>query len=90
MERFELTLNNEPGALARVVALITGRRWSLGSLTYPASDGDRRRLVVDLDTRGRGDQAAAQLAKLYDVLTVRREALVPDAPLGVGRATMAP
>lgn len=88
MERFELTLNNEPGALARVVALITGRRWTVGSLSYPAADSDRRRLVIDLDTRGRGDQAAAQLAKLYDVMTVRREprpALAPEAVRGTLR-----
>lgn len=73
MERYELTLNNEPGALAHVVALITGRRWKLLSLEYPASDSsDRRRMTLDLDSGGRGQQVEAQLAKLYDVLAVRR------------------
>lgn len=73
MERYELTLNNEPGALARVVTLITGRRWRVGSLVFPTSESaDRRWLTVDLDSGGRGDQVEAQLAKLYDVLAVRR------------------
>jgi acetolactate synthase small subunit len=71
MDRFELLLNDEPGALARVVTLISGRRWKLQSLSYPTSEvPDRRRLVVDLDSGGRGDQVLAQLAKLYDVLAV--------------------
>ena len=73
MERYELTLNAEPGALAHVVTLITGRRWSLGSLNFPPAEFvDRRRLILDLDSRGRGDQVETQLAKLYDVLAVRR------------------
>lgn len=70
MERYELTLNNEPGALAHVVALVTGRRWKLGSLHLPASDGDRRLLRLELT--GQPEQVEAQLAKLYDVLAVRR------------------
>jgi len=73
MDRYELTLNSEPGALAHVVTLITGRRWAMGSLDFPpAQNADRRRLVVDLDSRGRPDQVEAQLAKLYDVLAVKR------------------
>ncbi len=61
------------GALAHVVALITGRRWKLGSLEYPAADSpDRRRMILDLDSGGRGAQVETQLAKLYDVLSVRR------------------
>jgi len=77
MERYELMLNSEPGALAHVVALVTGRRWTLGSLDFPrAENADRRRLVLDLDSQGREDQVVSQLAKLYDVLAVRR---IPDA-----------
>lgn len=73
METYELTLNNEPGALARVVTLVTGRRWRLGSLDFPPADSlDRRRLTLALDSGGRGPQVEAQLAKLYDVLAVRR------------------
>lgn len=71
MERYELTLNNSAGALAHVVALITGRRWTLGSLHYSASaQTDRTALVLDVE--GRPEQIEAQLAKLYDVLAVRR------------------
>jgi acetolactate synthase small subunit len=73
METFELTLNNEPGALAHVVALVTGRRWKLGSLQFPAASSvDRRQLTLALDSGGRGHQVEAQLAKLYDVLAVKR------------------
>lgn len=73
METFELTLNNEPGALARVVTLVSGRRWTLGSLTFPAAEtAGRRSLTLALDSGGRGPQVEAQLAKLYDVLAVRR------------------
>jgi acetolactate synthase small subunit len=73
MDRFELLLNDEAGALARVVTLVSGRRWKLQSLSFPPSEvPDRRRLVLDLDSGGRGDQVSAQLAKLYDVLSVTR------------------
>lgn len=73
MERYELILNAEPGALAHVVALITGRRWKLGSLALPpAESADRRYLAIELDSGGRGPQVEAQLAKLYDVLAVSR------------------
>ena len=70
MERYELTLNNEPGALAHVVALVTGRRWKLGSLHLPACDSDRRLLRIELG--GKPEQVEAQLSKLYDVLAVKR------------------
>ena len=71
MERYELTLTANPGALAHVVVLVTGRRWSLKSLEYPPAESpDRRRLVLELACAG--DQVEAQLAKLYDVLAVRR------------------
>jgi len=73
MERYELTLTAHPGALAHVVALVTGRRWHLGQLEYRAAETtDRRWLTVNLDSGNRGDQVEAQLAKLYDVLSVRR------------------
>jgi acetolactate synthase small subunit len=81
VERYELTLTAHPGALAHVVALVMGRRWSLGRLEYPEAEiPDRRRLVLDVDSGNRGDQVEAQLAKLYDVLSVRRieEAPPPD------------
>jgi len=73
METFELTLNNESGALARVVTLVVGRRWKLGSLNFPSAEStDRRSLILALDSGGRGVQVEAQLAKLYDVLAVKR------------------
>jgi len=73
MERYELTLSANPGALAHVVSLVTGRRWSMGSLEFPpAQTPDRRRLMLELETGGRGDQVEAQLSKLYDVLSVHR------------------
>ena len=78
MERYELILNGHPGALAHVIGLITGRRWHLGSLEYPqATTVDRRLLVFDLDSGGRGEQVEAQFARLYDVLAVRR---IPYSP----------
>lgn len=73
MHTYELTINNHPGALAHVVALVAGRRWKLASLSYPeAGAADRRSLVLCLDTGGRPDQVEAQLGKLYDVLAVER------------------
>jgi hypothetical protein len=69
MERYELTLNGGAGALARVIAVITARRWDLGKLEYFEEEADRRRLLVDLG--GRRDQIETQLGKLYDVLAVR-------------------
>lgn len=72
MERYELILAPHPGALAHVVALVTGRRWQLEALEYPrAETPDRRRLVLELAS-GRSEQVEAQLAKLYDVLAVKR------------------
>ncbi len=66
MERYEVRLSEGAGALARVVALITARRWTLGNLEYTV--GPERRLVVELG--GRREQIEAQLGKLYDVLAV--------------------
>lgn len=71
MHRYELMLTNEPGALAHVIALITGRRWLLGSLQFSSpTQPDRRQLIVELE--GRPEQIEAQLAKLYDVLGVKK------------------
>jgi len=70
MERYELTLNANAGALARVVSTITARRWALGRLEYEGGS-DRRRLTVELG--GRRDQIETQLGKLYDVLAVRTD-----------------
>ena len=73
METYELTVSDHPGALAHVVALVAGRRWRLGSLEYPAAGpGDRRRLILTLETGAKEDQVEAQFQKLYDVLAVRR------------------
>ncbi len=72
MERYELTLTAHPGALAHVVALVTGRRWVLGCLELPrAQTPDRRLLILELGG-GRPEQVEAQLSKLYDVLAVKR------------------
>jgi len=72
MDTYELTLSPSPGALAHVVALITGRHWTLGSLHYPeAPDADRRLMTLTLDSGGRSDQVRAQFSRLYDVLGVR-------------------
>lgn len=75
MERYELTLNDSAGALARVVTTITARRWALGRLEYQV-EFDRRRLIVELG--GRRDQIEAQLGKLYDVLAIRAQC--PELP----------
>jgi acetolactate synthase small subunit len=76
MERYELTLNDGAGALARVISVITARRWSLGRLEYDEDTVDRHRLVVDLG--GRRDQIETQLGKLYDVLAVRVRGVEPS------------
>ena len=73
MARYELTLNASSGALARVIALVHGRHWRLGALSYePAEATDRGRLVLDLESPHGTGLIEAQLGKLYDVLAVRR------------------
>ena len=72
METYELTLNESSRALARVLALVNGRRWRLGALAFSPAEGDRGKLVLDLEGPQIPGAVEAHLAKLYDVLAVRR------------------
>ena len=72
METYELTLNESSRALARVLALVNGRRWRLGALAFSPAEGDRGRLILDLEGPQTPGVVEAHFARLYDVLAVRR------------------
>jgi len=71
MERFEITLNGDRGALPRVVAWATSRRWTILGLEFRRGDSpDRRSLMLELDVGNRRELVSRQLARLIDVLAV--------------------
>lgn len=66
-----LTLNNHPGVVSQITGLLHRRGADLVGLWSPAATGDRRTLTVQINPRGRLDQIAAQLEKLYDVYAMK-------------------
>ncbi len=68
-----LIVDNEPGVLARVIGLFSGRGYNIESLTVAAIDADRARSRITLVTRGTRmiiEQIKAQLDRLVPVQSV--------------------
>lgn len=67
-------VDNEPGVLARVIGLFSGRGYNIESLTVAETDGERglsRITVVTTGTEMIIEQIKAQLARLVPVHGVR-------------------
>jgi len=66
-------VDNEPGILARVVGLFSGRGYNIDSLTVAAIDAEHARSRINIVTTGTEmviDQIKAQLARLVPVYQV--------------------
>lgn len=69
-----ITVANEPGVLARVIGLFSGRGYNIESLTVAETDHDRhlsRITIVCSGTKMTIDQIKAQLGRLIPVREVR-------------------
>ncbi len=67
-----LTVENQPGVLARIVGLISGRGYNIETLNVgPTQDPTRSRMTMQVPGDDRVlEQVTRQLAKLVDVQTV--------------------
>ena len=67
-------VDNEPGVLARVIGLFSGRGYNIESLTVAETDGPRARSRISVVTSGTPmviEQIKAQLARLVPIHSVR-------------------
>jgi acetolactate synthase I/III small subunit len=71
----ELTVNNHPGVMSHVCGLFARRAFNVeGIVCIPLGDGRRSRIWLLVDEDDRLGQVVKQVAKLGDVLAVRRHA----------------
>ena len=69
----EIDVNNHPGVMSHVVGLFSRRTYNVeGILCLPVGDRSRSRIWLLLDEDGRLAQMIKQVAKLEDVISVRR------------------
>lgn len=71
---FSLLVDNQPGVLARVIGLFSGRGYNIDSLTVAETDHDRnlsRITIVSSGTEMVLDQIKAQLESIIPVRSVR-------------------
>jgi len=80
----ELRVRNHPGTMSHVTGLFARRGFNLDAIVcVPEADGATSRMLLLVAGEPRLEQVERQLAKLYDVLTVRHR---PDlAPGFFGR-----
>ncbi len=82
-------VDNEPGVLARVIGLFSGRGYNIDSLTVSETEHERHRSRITIVTTGTPhvlDQIKAQLERIVPVhrvvdLTVRARELGNDKPV---------
>jgi acetolactate synthase I/III small subunit len=69
----EIDVNNHPGVMSHVVGLFSRRAYNVeGILCLPVGDRSRSRIWLLLDEDGRLAQMIKQVAKLEDVISIRR------------------
>ena len=69
----EIDVNNHPGVMAHVVGLFSRRAFNVeGILCMPVGDGTQSRMWLLVNEDERLEQLTRQLAKLEDVLEIRR------------------
>ncbi len=68
----ELEVRNHPGTMSHVTGLFARRGFNLDAIVcFPTGDGGTSRMLLLVGDEPRLEQVERQLAKLYDVLTVR-------------------
>ena len=71
----EIDVNNHPGVMSHVVGLFSRRAYNVeGILCLPVGDRSRSRIWLLLEEDGRLAQMIKQVAKLEDVISIRRHA----------------
>ena len=71
----ELDVNNHAGVMSHVVGMFSRRAYNVeGILCLPVGDRSRSRIWLLLDEDGRLAQMIKQVAKLEDVISIRRHA----------------
>jgi len=69
----EIDVNNHPGVMSHVVGLFSRRAYNVeGILCLPVGDSHRSRIWLLLNEDGRLAQMIKQVAKLEDVISIRR------------------
>jgi acetolactate synthase I/III small subunit len=91
----ELRVRNHPGTMSHITGLFARRGFNLEAIVcVPVDDGATSCMLLLVAAEPRLEQVERQLAKLYDVLTVRHRPdlraeffyqLVPSAAGGTGR-----
>jgi acetolactate synthase I/III small subunit len=76
----ELRVRNHPGTMSHVTGLFARRGFNLDAIVCaPVGDGATSRMLLLVAEEPRLEQVERQLAKLYDVLTLRHRAdLTPE------------
>lgn len=75
----ELGVRNHPGTMSHVTSLFARRAFNLEAiLCVPVGDGTSSRILLLVNDDERLDQVQKQLAKLHDVMTVRRRTDIPE------------
>jgi acetolactate synthase-1/3 small subunit len=68
----ELRVRNHPGTMSHVTGLFARRAFNLDAIVcVPVGDGATSCMLLLLSAEPRLDQVERQLAKLYDVITIR-------------------
>ena len=90
----ELRVRNHPGTMSHITGLFARRGFNLEAIVcVPVDDGATSCMLLLVAAEPRLEQVERQLAKLYDVLTVRHRPdlrgeffyqLVPSAAGGIG------
>lgn len=76
----ELRVRNHPGAMSHITGLFARRAFNLEAIACaPVGNGTESRMLLLVGNDARLEQVEHQLAKLYDVLSVRhREDIGPE------------
>ncbi|MFA5057864.1 MAG: acetolactate synthase small subunit [Opitutaceae bacterium] len=88
-----LRVRNHPGTMSHITGLFARRGFNLEAIVcVPVDDGSTSRMLLLVSDEPRLEQVERQLAKLYDVLTVRhrpdltRDFFAKLAPSAMGAA----
>jgi acetolactate synthase-1/3 small subunit len=86
-----LVVRNHPGVMSHVCGLFHRRLFNVdGIACLPTADASRSAVLLLVREDERLEQVVRQLAKLVDVLEIRREAAGDDAFAGVAAALGCP